>query len=45
MDVARKFAKQWVKILPYFDKYPGLLNLGTFTNGLLKDGDIDRNLW
>lgn len=41
MDVARKFAKQWVKILPYFDKYPGLLNLGTFTNGLLKDGDID----
>jgi AraC-like DNA-binding protein len=41
MDVARRFAKQWVKILPYFDKYPGLLNLGTFTNGLLKDGDID----
>ena len=42
MDAARKYANQWVKILPYFDDYPGLLNLGTFTNGLLKDGVIDK---
>tara|TARA_X000001382_G_scaffold65794_1_gene45650 strand:- start:6 stop:6401 length:6396 start_codon:yes stop_codon:yes gene_type:complete len=39
---ARKYANGMIKVLPYFDKYPGLLNLGTFTNGLLKDGVINE---
>ena len=42
MESSKRFAEQWLKILPYFDNEPGLLNLGTFTNGLLKDGVIDE---